>query len=77
MPAKSSELFRPAPALLVDAGRGAVRGFESRVRDNDRAQGEMAEHLAKQCAAEITRTIGAGQAARVEQLQLETWEARH
>lgn len=62
-------------ALIVYAARAAVLGFESWVRDNDRAQAEMAEHLAKQRAAEITRTIEAGQAAREEELRRATEQA--
>jgi predicted Holliday junction resolvase-like endonuclease len=63
-------------ALIVYAGRAAVLGVESWVRDNDRAQVEMAEHLAKQRAAEMTRTIEAGQAAREEELRRATEETR-
>jgi predicted Holliday junction resolvase-like endonuclease len=64
-------------ALIVYAGRAAVHGFERAVQDNERAKAEMAEHLAKQRAAEITRTIEAGQAARAEELRRATEQARN
>jgi hypothetical protein len=54
-----------------------VLDFESLVHDSDRAHAGMAERVAKQRAAEMTRTIEAGQAARAEELRRATEQARN